>query len=66
MDRRDCVKGLIGLVTTAGAAMMRIDRVAAQAAEPKKEPPMIAGPDPNTKTPTFKLPRGAVDTHTGG
>jgi len=64
VDRRDCLKGLVGLATTAGAPMMQIDRVAAQAAEPKKEPPMIAGPDPNTKTPTFKLPRGAVDTHT--
>ena len=63
-DRRDCLKGLIGVAAAAGAPMFRIDGVAAQTTEPKKEPPMIAGPDPDTKPPTFKLPRGAVDTHT--
>jgi len=26
--------------------------------------PTIAGPDPQTKTPTFKVPAGSVDTHT--
>ena len=31
--------------------------------EAKKEPPMIPGPDPNTKAPAFKAPPGAVDTH---
>ena len=32
-------------------------------AQEKKEPPMIPGPDPNTKTPSFKAPAGSIDTH---
>jgi 2-pyrone-4,6-dicarboxylate lactonase len=32
-------------------------------AQEKKEPPAIPGPDPDTKTPAFKAPAGAVDTH---
>ena len=63
MDRRDCLKGMIGLAA-GGAACASARKAAAQDAAPKAEPPLIAGPDPNTKTPAFKLPRGAVDTHT--
>jgi hypothetical protein len=44
---------------TAEAGTLASKRCAgAQGAQPTNEPPMIAGPEPNTKTPSFKLPRG--------
>jgi len=64
MNRRECLSGLVGLAAGGAAAMAWGGEAAAQAEQPKKEPPMIAGPDPDTKPPRFKLPRGAVDTHT--
>jgi 2-pyrone-4,6-dicarboxylate lactonase len=64
MNRRECLSGLVGLAAS-GAAMAALSGEGhAQTEQPRKEPPMIAGPDPNTKTPAFKLPRGTVDTHT--
>jgi 2-pyrone-4,6-dicarboxylate lactonase len=69
MDRRKYLTGMVGVVAGACTSPMVLTRGArAQDTEPKKEPakelPMVAGPDPDTKTPTFKLPRGAIDTHT--
>jgi len=32
-------------------------------AEEARQIPAIAGPDPNTRTPAFKAPAGAIDTH---
>jgi hypothetical protein len=65
MNRRKYLSGVAGLVAGACASpMVLIPAATAQDTEPKKEPPMIAGPDPDTKTPSFKLPRGAIDTHT--
>ena len=65
MNRRQCMAGIAGLVAGASAPQAAAIRAAcAQEAAPRPVPPMIAGPDPDTKTPTFKLPRGAVDTHT--
>ena len=69
MNRRKYLKSFAGVVAGACASPTVLIRAAiAQDSEakkePPKEPPMIAGPDPDTKTPGFKLPRGAVDTHT--
>lgn len=69
MNRRECLGNLAGLFAAAGASGAVIPAARAQTAAPgaeppKPEPPMIAGPDPATKTPVFKLPRGTVDTHT--
>ena len=47
---------------TLGAAAAALLAAPALAQE-KKEPPMIPGPDPNVKTPAFKAPPGAIDTH---
>ena len=64
MNRRECLSGLMGLAAAGAVAIGSSAEGWAQAEPPKKEPPMIAGPDPDTKTPSFKLPRGTVDTHT--
>ena len=57
MNRRDCLKGMAGL---AGLSLLP---GAAALAEPA-QPPTIAGPDPATRTPGYRAPAGAVDTHT--
>lgn len=59
MLRRDLLAIMAGLgtATVLGAAPARV------AAEEAKIP-SIAGPDPATKTPSFKAPPGSVDTHT--
>jgi 2-pyrone-4,6-dicarboxylate lactonase len=65
MNRRKYLTGIVGMIAGACASPMVLIRAAtAQDAEPKKEPPMIAGPDPDTRIPAFTLPRGAIDTHT--
>ena len=65
MDRRKCLKAMCGLIASGSAAVFGSYRKAgAQDATPRNEPTMIAGPDPNTKMPSFKLPRGTVDAHT--
>src|SRR5215510_1913901 len=58
MLRRDVLAGMAGL-TVAGLT-------AAPALRATEEPkiPTIPGPDPNTRTPTFKAPPGSIDTHT--
>lgn len=58
MDRRECLHLLTGL---AGAALASEAR--GQSAEPKAIP-TIAPPDPNPKTPSFKLPAKSCDSHT--
>ena len=60
MNRREYMQGVAGLI---GAAA--ISRYVSAADGPVALPnaPMIAGPDPDTRTPTFKAPKGAVDTH---
>jgi len=60
MNRRDILQGLTGLAATTVISTLPGGPALAQATAP----PMIAGPDPATKAPTFHLPRGAVDTHT--
>lgn len=57
MKRRAFISGVAGL----GAAALLHPARAAE--EPAKQIPVIAGPDPDTKTPAFKAPAGAVDTH---
>lgn len=54
LSRRACVAAL---AVTAVA-----DRALAD--EPRKEPPHIAGPDPNTRRPDFIVPPGTIDSHT--
>ena len=58
MQRRELLIGMAGLGLSAlpGAQPTRAAEDAAI--------PTIAGPDPNTRTPTFKAPAGSVDTHT--
>jgi 2-pyrone-4,6-dicarboxylate lactonase len=61
MNRRECLQNMVGsLVGSAAVPFLGCGNALAQTAEP----PMIAGPDPDTKVPTFKLPAGSVDTHT--
>ncbi|WP_315837865.1 amidohydrolase family protein [Bradyrhizobium prioriisuperbiae] len=58
MHRRDLLAGMAGLGLASKLAMP-----SSRAAD-EKSIPTIAGPDPETKTPAFKAPPGAVDTHT--
>lgn len=60
MDRRDCLRGMIGAM---GAALASPRALAADGPTPLPSAPMIAGPDPNPLAPVFKAPPGAVDTH---
>lgn len=60
MNRRNCLKGMVGLAGVAGLSLWPVAKAAAQ----QVEPPMFAGPDPATRTPAFRAPAGAVDTHT--
>jgi predicted TIM-barrel fold metal-dependent hydrolase len=67
MNRRRCLAAGIGagvgscLAGFAGVlGGFPVHRVYAK----NPEPPLIAGPDPDVKTPAFKLPRGTVDAHT--
>lgn len=54
--------GLAGFCATLATSPISAQNSSAQiAADPK---PTIAGPDPNTRTPSFKPPPGACDTHT--
>jgi 2-pyrone-4,6-dicarboxylate lactonase len=66
MDRRDCLKALVGLAAAGGFA--RDARAQANSPVPSNPPakviPTIAPPDPDTKTPAFKLPPKSCDTHT--
>lgn len=60
MHRRDVLTAMAGLgfaSSTLGAAGL------ARAAEGDNIP-AIAGPDPNTRTPKFRVPAGSIDTHT--
>src|SRR6516225_7040046 len=63
MNRRDCLQLLTGFSMAIGASGAH-----GQAAEPAKEVPKaiptIEPPDPNPKTPAFKLPPKSCDTHT--
>jgi predicted TIM-barrel fold metal-dependent hydrolase len=57
MRRREFI---VAAATLGAAALLD----SAQAAdEPARQIPSIAGPDPNTRTPAFKAPVGAVDAH---
>jgi hypothetical protein len=61
MDRRKCLKAMCGLIASGSiAAFGSYRKAGAQDSPPRNEPTMIAGPDPNTKTPSFKLPRGST------
>src|SRR5204862_1291963 len=50
----------LGAASVAGRTAVAADEPAAAA----KPIPVIAGPDPHPKTPTFKAPAGTIDTHT--
>jgi hypothetical protein len=56
MQRRELLMGMagLGLSTLPGAGHAAEDAAI----------PTIPGPDPHTRTPTFKPPAGSVDTHT--
>jgi hypothetical protein len=63
MNRRDCLQLLTGFSMATWASGAH-----GQAAEPAKEVPKaiptIEPPDPNPKTPVFKLPPKSCDAHT--
>jgi 2-pyrone-4,6-dicarboxylate lactonase len=59
MNRRECLQLMTGL---AGAALCAAG--ARAEGEPPRAVPTIAPPDPNPKTPSFKLPPKSCDTHT--
>ena len=58
MKRREFMSGVAGL----GAAAV-FGPASSARAEEARQIPAIAGPDPNTRTPAFKAPAGAIDTH---
>jgi 2-pyrone-4,6-dicarboxylate lactonase len=58
MKRREFITGVAGL----GAAAA-LDLISSARGEEARQIPAIAGPDPNTRTPAFKAPPGAIDTH---
>jgi predicted TIM-barrel fold metal-dependent hydrolase len=63
MLRRTFLRGAacLGAASTLAAKQS----LAAEDPAPEKKPiPAIPGPDPNTKTPAFKVPAGTIDTHT--
>ncbi len=62
MNRRDCLHAIAGVT---GAAMLPTIGGCAhgQTKAPPGATPTIAPPDPNTKTPSFKAPANACDTH---
>lgn len=60
MHRRDFLTGVAGF---GAAAILDKARAADEPAAPVRQIPVIAGPDHNTRTPAFKAPAGAVDTH---
>jgi predicted TIM-barrel fold metal-dependent hydrolase len=51
------------LAAMAGLGLASMSSAALRAAEETKIP-TIAGPDPNTRMPSFKAPPGSIDTHT--
>ena len=57
LKRRACLGAL-------AAAALPLAAAPTVAQDAPKAPPRIAGPDPNTKRPSFVMPAGAVDTHT--
>jgi 2-pyrone-4,6-dicarboxylate lactonase len=62
MHRRNFLAAVAGF-----AAATTLESRSAGAEEPAaaaKPIPVIAGPDPHPKTPAFKAPAGAIDTHT--
>ncbi len=61
ISRRTC---LAGLAATATAGLPTGPAIAQDKAAAPSLTPTILPPDPNTKTPTYKAPVGAVDTHT--
>src|SRR5580692_8925700 len=63
MLRRKFLKGAASLAAISSLAGGP-SRGAEEPAAPAKPIPESRGPDPNTKTPAFKMPAGAIDTHT--
>ena len=63
MNRRQWLNGLAGFAGAAGLAPIHRALADDAGAVPTAKAPMIAGPDPNPRTPAFKLPKGTVDTH---
>jgi len=56
INRRECLTTMLGALSFA--------RLGTEAQAQEKEPPVIAGPDPDTRTPVYKPPKGAIDCHT--
>ena len=62
MDRRECLHLLTGL---AGGALLTREALGQEQPKEQLKPiPTIDPPDPNPKTPAFKLPPKSCDTHT--
>lgn len=57
LSRRTCLAAMAGAAAGLAGPAFAQDRTGANA-------PMIAGPDPNTRTPDYKAPAGSIDTHT--
>jgi len=62
MNRREYLFAL-GAVAGVGPSWCR-SSLANDQPSPTPDAPMVLGPDPNTRTPAFRLPAGAIDTHT--
>lgn len=62
MHRRDFIASVAG-AGVAASLEIRSAGAANEPLAPAKQIPEIPGPDPKTKTPAFKAPAGAVDTH---
>lgn len=63
MRRRDLFTSIAGLGAITALDRLSPAHAADNTAASVKPIPVIAGPDPSTKTPAFKAPAGTVDTH---
>ena len=64
MHRRDFLAAAASFAAASSIGGQSIQAADDAAPVPAKPIPSVAGPDQNTRTPAFKPPAGAVDTHT--
>ena len=63
MKRRECMQRMAGIAGATALAPIGTAFAADVGPAPTPKAPMIAGPDPDTRIPAYKPPKGTVDTH---